>query len=45
MLATVRVIQNHENENVRNNGQDEAQHRINMRLQLGGGQEYDRSGV
>jgi hypothetical protein len=37
------VIQNHDNENVRNVGQGEARHRKYKRLKLGGGQAYDRS--
>jgi hypothetical protein len=38
------VIENHENENVRNIGQGEARHhRKYKRLKLGGGQAYDRS--
>jgi hypothetical protein len=37
------VIQNHENENVRNIGQGEARQRKYKRLKLGGGQAYDRS--
>jgi hypothetical protein len=37
------VIQNHDNENVRTNGQGEARHRKYKRLKLGGGQAYDRS--
>jgi hypothetical protein len=37
------VIHNHENINVRNTGQSEAQHRKYKRLKLGGGQAYDRS--
>jgi hypothetical protein len=37
------VIQNHDNENVRNIGQGEARHRKYKRLKLGGGQAYDRS--
>jgi hypothetical protein len=37
------VIQNHENENVRNIGQGEARHKKYKRLKLGGGQAYDRS--
>jgi hypothetical protein len=37
------VIQNYENENVRNIGQGEARHRKYKRLKLGGGQAYDRS--
>jgi hypothetical protein len=37
------VIQNHENENVRNIAQGEVRHRINKRLKLSGGQAYDRS--
>jgi hypothetical protein len=36
------VIQNHENANVRNNGQGEPRHRKYMRLKLSGGQAYDR---
>jgi hypothetical protein len=38
-----KVIQNHDNENVCNIGQGEAQHRNYKRLKLGGGQAYDRS--
>jgi hypothetical protein len=37
------VILNHENVNIRNIGQGEAQHRKYKRLKLGGGQAYDRS--
>jgi hypothetical protein len=37
------VIQNHDNENVRNIGKNEAQHRKHKRLTLGGSQAYDRS--
>jgi hypothetical protein len=37
------VIQNHDNENVRNIGQGEARHRKYKRLELGGGDAYDRS--
>jgi hypothetical protein len=37
------VIQKHYNENIRNIGQGEAQHRKYKRLKLGGGQAYDRS--
>jgi hypothetical protein len=37
------VIQNHDNENVRNIGQGKARHRKYKRLKLGGGQAYDRS--
>jgi hypothetical protein len=37
------VIQNHENENVRYNGQGEARHRKYKRLKLGGGHVYDCS--
>jgi hypothetical protein len=37
------VIQNHDNENVRNIGQGEARHRKCKRLKLGGGQAHDRS--
>jgi hypothetical protein len=38
-----KVIQNHENANVRNIGQGEPRHRKYKRLKLGGGQAYDRS--
>jgi hypothetical protein len=37
------IIQNHDNENVRNIGQGEARHRKYKRLKLGGGQVYVRS--
>jgi hypothetical protein len=37
------VIQNHENANVRNIGQGEARCRKYERLEVGGGQAYDRS--
>jgi hypothetical protein len=37
------VILNHGNENVRYIGQGEARHRKYKRLELGGGQAYDRS--
>jgi hypothetical protein len=37
------VIQNHDNENVRNIGQGDARHRKCKRLKLGGGQAYIRS--
>jgi hypothetical protein len=37
------VIQNHDNENVRNIGQGEARHKSYKRLKLGGGQAYDSS--
>jgi hypothetical protein len=39
------VIQNHDNENVRNIGQGEARHRKYKRLKLGGGHVYDRSNI
>jgi hypothetical protein len=39
------VIQNHDNDNVRNIGQGEARHRKYKRLKLGGGHVYDRSGA
>jgi hypothetical protein len=39
------VIQNHENENVRYNGQGKAQHRNYKRLKLGGGHVHDCSSV
>jgi hypothetical protein len=38
------VVQNHDNENVHNIGQGEAQHRKYKRLKLGGCQAYDHSG-
>jgi hypothetical protein len=37
------LIQNHDNENVRNIGQGEARHRKYKRLKLGGGQAYNHS--
>jgi hypothetical protein len=37
------VIQNHQNENVRNIGEGEARHRKYMRLKLGAGKAYDLS--
>jgi hypothetical protein len=37
------VIHNHENENVRYIGQDEARHRKYKRFELGGGHVYDSS--
>jgi hypothetical protein len=40
-----KVIQNHENENVRYIGQGEAPRRKYKRLKLGGGHVYDCSGV
>jgi hypothetical protein len=43
-LQQAEAIQNHENANVRNIGQGEAQHRKYERLKVGGGQTYDRSG-
>jgi hypothetical protein len=39
------VIQNQENENVRNIGQGEGRHRNYIRLKLSGGHVYDRSNV
>jgi hypothetical protein len=36
-----KVIQHHENTDVRNIGQGEARHRKYKRLKLGGGQAYD----
>jgi hypothetical protein len=39
------VILNHENENVINIGQGEAQHRKYKSLKLGGGQAYDQSNI
>jgi hypothetical protein len=38
-----KVIQNHDNENVRNIGQGEARNTKYKRLKLGGGQTYNRS--
>jgi hypothetical protein len=43
MQQQAEVIQNHENENLRNIGQGEARHWKYKRLQLRGGQAYDRS--
>jgi hypothetical protein len=37
------VIQNHDNENVRNIGLSESRHKMCKRLKIGGGQAYDRS--
>jgi hypothetical protein len=42
-MQQAEVIQNHDNENVRNTGQGEARHRKYKRLKPGGGQENDRS--
>jgi hypothetical protein len=39
------VIQNHDNENVRNTGQSKANHIKYKRLKLGGGKAYKRSSV
>jgi hypothetical protein len=39
------IIHNHENENVRNNGQGQTPHKTYKWLKLGGGQLYDRSSV
>jgi hypothetical protein len=39
------LIQNHDNVNVRYRGKNEAQHRKRKRLEFGGGQAYDLSGV
>jgi hypothetical protein len=39
----VKVIQNHDNENVRNIGQGKARHRKYKRLKIGGSQAYDCS--
>jgi hypothetical protein len=43
MQQHAEIIQNHENENVRNIGQGELRHRKYMRFKLGGGHAYDRS--
>jgi hypothetical protein len=40
-----KVIQNHENANVRHIGQGKARHRKHKRLKLGDGQAYDRSSI
>jgi hypothetical protein len=37
------VIQNHDNENVRNIGKGETRHRKHKRLKVGGGHAYDHS--
>jgi hypothetical protein len=39
------AIQHHDNENICNIGQGEAQQRKYKRLKLGGGQAYDRSSI
>jgi hypothetical protein len=44
-MQQAEVIKSHENANVRNIGQGEAQRREHKRLNLGCGQAYDRSGV
>jgi hypothetical protein len=44
-MQQAEVIQNHENENVRNIGQGEATHRKYKRLKLGGSHVYDCSSV
>jgi hypothetical protein len=45
LMPTKEIIQNQDNENVRNIGQGEARHRKYKRLKLGGGHVYDHSGV
>jgi hypothetical protein len=45
VFGIIVTIQNHDNENVRNIGQGEANHRKYKRLQLGGSQAYNRSSV
>jgi hypothetical protein len=45
MQAADNSIPNHDNVNIRNIGQGEAQHRKYKRLKLGGGQAYDQSNV
>jgi hypothetical protein len=45
MKQQAKVIQNHENANVRNVGQGETEHRKCKRLKLGCGQAYDLSSV
>jgi hypothetical protein len=42
-LQQAEVIQNHDNENIRNIGQGKARHREYKKLKLGGSQAYDRS--
>jgi hypothetical protein len=44
-IMQAEVIRNHDNENVRHIGLDEAQHREHKRLKLGGCQTQDRSDV
>jgi hypothetical protein len=39
------VARNHDNENVRSIGKDEAHHREDNRLKLGGGQGYEIPGA
>jgi hypothetical protein len=43
VVAASKVIQKHENVNVRSIGQGEARHRKYKRLKLVGGQAYNRS--
>jgi hypothetical protein len=45
MQQQAEIIQNHDNENVRNIGQGEARHRKYKTLKLGGGQVYYPSSV
>jgi hypothetical protein len=45
MQAEALVVQSHNNENVRNTGQGEAQHRKYKGLKLGDGQTYGRPNV
>jgi hypothetical protein len=42
IMQAAYAIQNHQNPNVRNIGQGEAQHRKYKRFKLGGGQAFDR---
>jgi hypothetical protein len=44
-MRQAEVILNHKNPNVRAIGQGEPKHRKYKRLELGGGQAYDRSSV
>jgi hypothetical protein len=43
MTLSLNCAQNHVNPNIRNIGQGKAQHRKYKRIELGGGQAYDRA--
>jgi hypothetical protein len=44
-MKQAKIVKNHGNADVRNIGQGEPRHRKFKRLQLAGGQAYDRSSV